>query len=177
MRLRERDVTINRANGSVRSVFECCQVELNFGWSWANGAGSPPQKPSIGPHTWKKILFSRGRASSSLPVYSLVVIPRGVFPRRTSIFWVSSPASWSIAIPPPSESARLSPGLSRLGQYRKRLTCTLTRIHVGPRVRHLSINTLRCCDDRGTDLSCDTDRLIDIETKFVISAIRSTPAV
>lgn len=75
------------------------------------------------------------------------------------------PAFWSIAVPTPSESARLSPGLSRLGQYRKRLTCTLTRIHVEPRVRaSLYQHIALLWRGPATDL---WHRPSDLETEFV----------
>lgn len=113
-----------------------------------------PQKPSIGPHLKEH------------PCPPLFLFPAPFHLRRDSPRHVPTPnqhllglhpALWSIAIPTPSENARLSPGLSRLDQYRKRLTCTLTRIHVGPRVRHLSINTLRYSD--GHWPVTQTDRL------------------
>lgn len=138
---RLRNVGINRANGS--HVYECCRT-----WTLVEVermGEKNPQKPSISSHLKE---YSRSRPR-------LFLFPVSFLPRRDSLRHVPTsnqhllglhPALWSIAIPTPSESARLLPGLSRLGQYRKRLTCTLTRIHVEPRVRHLSINTLRYSD-------------------------------
>lgn len=109
------------------------------------GRSKYPQKPSIGPH-----LKEYSRSRPPLFLFPAPFLPRRDSPRRVPTpnqhLLGLHPTLWSIAIPTPSESARLSPGLSRLGQYRKRLTCTLTRIHVEPRVRHLSINTLRYSD-------------------------------
>lgn len=89
------------------------------------------RRNEVSVHTWKNTLRGRVLLSfSSLLLFSLVVIPRGVFPRRTAASSGSSPGvvvdcdTYALG-----ERAWLSPGLSRLGQYRKRLTCTLTRIH------------------------------------------------
>lgn len=58
-----------------------------------------------------------------------------------------------------SAIARSHPRLSRLGQYRKRLTCTLTRIHAAT----CSPSNARLSGARA--ITCDTNRLfIDIET-------------
>jgi len=58
---------------------------------------------------------------------SRIVTPCGMFPRRTSVFevFVVDYDTYALAL---EELSCALTGLSRLGQYRKRLTCTLTRI-------------------------------------------------
>lgn len=107
---------------------------LNFGWSWTSGGSAETKSPST----------RRDPRGPCLPLY-LFTLPFSSLIDDHPVSWLpaacshaepassgSSPAPWLITIPTPSLSKHhraLSPGLSRLGQYRKRLTCTLTRIH------------------------------------------------
>lgn len=73
------------------------------------------------------LFFPRRRSSR-------IVTPRGGFPRRTTVLWVFTSVVVDYDTTPSLSKCyrTLSPGFSRLGQYRKHLTCTLTRIQ--PRV-------------------------------------------
>lgn len=145
-----------------RLVFKCWQVA----WTLAEVERvADPQKRSPSPLGG---IFAAVSISLpfSLPVSSLesTILPYRDSPRRVPtpnqrLLGLHKRRGWLRYLRPRSRGAilPLSPGLSRLGQYRKRLTCTLTRIHGA-----ICSPPSRRDGDRA--ITCDTNRLF-IETQ------------